>query len=244
MDPIAVISDIHGNIWALEAVIKDIQRRGITCIFNLGDCAHGPLEPRITTQCLMELNAISVRGNHENDLIDLPKIISPSMAFTLKNLDAGTTAWLTSHPLTASFEDIFFLFHSTPSADPMYLLEDFSKGYTCLKKESAIQEQIQENKHPIFCCGHSHFPRLVELADGRVVVNPGSVGLPAYTETEPIPHRVETGSPFARYAVIQYSSTGSVVEEVCIAYDWEKAARTAESHGRPDWAQWLLTGRA
>jgi predicted phosphodiesterase len=243
MDPIAVISDIHGNIWALEAVLKDIERRGITRIFNLGDCAHGPLEPRITTQRLMELDAVTVRGNHENDLIDLPKTISPSMEYTLNDLDGATTAWLTSQPLTVSPGDIFILFHSTPSADPMYLLEDFSSGYACLKTESVIQNQLTGFNYPVYCCGHSHYPRLVKLSNGHIVVNPGSVGLPAYTETEPVPHRVETGSPFARYAVIQYSSTGAVVEEVSVTYDWEKAARTAETHSRPDWAHWLLTGR-
>lgn len=244
MDPIAVISDIHGNIWALEAVLKDIQRRGITRIFNLGDCAHGPLEPRITTQRLMELHAVTVRGNHEDDLINLPKTISPSMAYTLQDLDENTTAWLKSLPQLAQFEDLLLFFHSTPSSAPMYLLEDFSGGYACLKEESAIQEQIKDYAQHVFVCGHSHYPRLVKLSDDRVVVNPGSVGLPAYTETEPLPHRVETGSPYARYAVINKTVTGWLVEEVCVSYEWEKAARTAENHGRPDWAVWLITGRA
>jgi predicted phosphodiesterase len=50
MPPVAVLSDIHGNRWALEAVLDDISRRGIRDMVNLGDSLYGPLDPGGTAQ--------------------------------------------------------------------------------------------------------------------------------------------------------------------------------------------------
>ena len=76
------------------------------------------------------------------------------------------------------------------------------------------------------------------------IVNPGSVGLPAYTDDDPWPHAMEAGSPHARYAVLEHTRTGWRVDPVAVEYDWEAAARAAERNGRPDWAAWIRTGRA
>jgi hypothetical protein len=93
-------------------------------------------------------------------------------------------------------------------------------------------------------CGHSHISRVVQLPGGRTIVNPGSVGLQAYTDDQPLPHKMETGSPHARYAVITEGAGGWTVEQVAVPYPWEKAARAARRRGRNDWAAWLETGRA
>ena len=55
---------------------------------------------------------------------------------------------------------------------------------------------------PVILCGHTHIPRAVRLADGRLIVNPGSVGCPGYDDDEPVSHKVETGSPDACYAIL------------------------------------------
>ena len=68
----AAIADVHGNHLALEAVIADIRRQGITDIVNLGDMASGPLEARRSMDMLMELDAVHVLGNHDRYLIDRP----------------------------------------------------------------------------------------------------------------------------------------------------------------------------
>ena len=81
----------------------------------------------------------------------------------------------------------------------------------------------------------------MKLADGRTVANPGSVGLPAYDWDRPYHHVMETGSPAARYAIIDGETLG--VELVAVAYDHESAARKAEGEGRGDWALALRTGR-
>src|SRR3984893_6708794 len=62
---LAVISDIHGNVLALEAVLADIETRGADAIVNLGDCVTSPLWPRETFDVLGSLSLITVRGNHD-----------------------------------------------------------------------------------------------------------------------------------------------------------------------------------
>ena len=96
----------------------------------------------------------------------------------------------------------------------------------------------------LILCGHTHIPRAVQLPDGRLVVNPGSVGLPAYEDTRPYPHAMETGTPHARYATVCDDGGRWSVSFHAVPYDWEEAARKAESQDRPDWARALRTGRA
>ncbi len=92
--------------------------------------------------------------------------------------------------------------------------------------------------------GHDHLPALLRLPDGRLLVNPGSVGLPAYRDDLPFPHAMEAGSPHARYAIVVPSPAGWAVEHVAVAYDWQSAMATAAKNGRPDWAIALGSGFA
>lgn len=93
-------------------------------------------------------------------------------------------------------------------------------------------------------CGHTHAPRAVQF--GRVlVVNPGSIGMPAYTDDNPVPHAIETGAPHARYAVVTRGPDGRWSAELrAVAYDWDQAARQAQANGKPGVARWTATGRA
>jgi diadenosine tetraphosphatase ApaH/serine/threonine PP2A family protein phosphatase len=75
------------------------------------------------------------------------------------------------------------------------------------------------------------------------IVNPGSVGLPAYDDMHPFKHHVETASPHARYAIVEKTAQGWHTELRSVPYDVEPMARMAEQRGRPDWAIALRTGR-
>jgi len=70
---IAVISDIHGNVAALDAVLADIASRQVDQIVNLGDICSGGLFPRETADRLMILGLPTIRGNHERQLSDQPR---------------------------------------------------------------------------------------------------------------------------------------------------------------------------
>jgi predicted phosphodiesterase len=66
---IAVVSDIHGNLPALEAVVADIARRGVDAVVNLGDSLSGPLLPLETAQFLMAQSWTHLAGNHERQVL-------------------------------------------------------------------------------------------------------------------------------------------------------------------------------
>ena len=66
---IAIVTDIHGNLPALEAVAADIKRQGADLIVNLGDSLSGPLLPLETAQYLMSAGWLSLAGNHERQVL-------------------------------------------------------------------------------------------------------------------------------------------------------------------------------
>src|SRR5882762_6580637 len=152
---IAILADIHGNVWALDAVLSDVRRQGADVLFNLGDVLWGPLEPRATFERLQgEDVLLTVRGNQDRE-----------------PCGAGEEAahWLQSLPETAVFEDEIFLCHGTPSSDETYLLEDVSSGRPMLKSDSEIAGLLGDVRHPVILCGHTHIPRLVCLASGQII---------------------------------------------------------------------------
>jgi len=125
-----------------------------------------------------------------------------------------------------------------------YLLLDVEKDRMSLKSTGGIALKLRSVESKVIICGHDHTPNSVLLPDGGLVINPGSVGLQAYTDNSPYPHKIETGSPHARYSVITKSEAGYSVESIAVPYDWETASATAHRNGRYDWAEWLKTGRA
>ena len=66
---IAVVSDIHGNLAALQAVVADVQRRGVDRVINLGDSLSGPLLPLQTARFLMASGWLHLAGNHERQVL-------------------------------------------------------------------------------------------------------------------------------------------------------------------------------
>lgn len=106
---------------------------------------------------------------------------------------------------------------------------------------SAITTSVAEIAQLVILSGHSHIPCTVSLPQGKLLINPGSVGMPAYSmET----YGMESGSPHAHYALLHQKQHGWQVEHIQVPYAWEQAAQVARANQRTDWAQWLTTGRA
>lgn len=242
---VAVLSDIHGNRWALEAVLADIRRRGIHERVNLGDALYGPLDPAGTAEILMALDMPAVRGNEDRILVDDARRHpdSPSLPFVHSELKAEHVAWLAALPASRSAFG-FFLCHGTPRDDREYLLWEVPAGGPRQRTAAAVAERLQDVAEPVTLCGHDHLPARLDLPGGRAVVDPGSVGLPAYRDDHPFPHAMEAGSPLARYAIVSRPPSGLSVEHVAVDYDCRDAVAAAERNGRPDWAHALRTGRA
>ena len=247
---IAMLADIHGNSWALDAVLADLDRRGITAIFDLGDSLYGPLDPVGTAERLLARDLPSMRGNCDRFLIEPGDAPPPTVAYTLAQLAPRHLAWLAAQPLTRALDDErMLLCHGTPDSDETYLLELPSVPGGALLPQDEIARRVGDVTAHVICCAHSHVPRLVALGDGRLIVNPGSVGMPAYTEDAPVPHVMQAGSPHARYAILSRpddadEGAGWSVEHVALPYDWDAAAACARRNGRADWAEWIVAGRA
>jgi diadenosine tetraphosphatase ApaH/serine/threonine PP2A family protein phosphatase len=244
--PIAVLSDIHGNRWALEAILDDVRRRGIRDMVNLGDCLYGPLDPAGTARILMELDMVTVRGNEDRIIPDESGSHpdSPSLPFVRAALQPAHLLWLERLPLTAVAFGDFLLCHGTPESDHDYLLREVTaRGCRPLPAER-VEMKLAAVRQKAVLCGHDHLPAWLRLPGGGHVIDPGSVGLPAYRDDLPFPHAMEAGSPHARYSVVTADGPGLEVLNVAVAYDWDAAAREAERNGRPDWAACLATGRA
>jgi diadenosine tetraphosphatase ApaH/serine/threonine PP2A family protein phosphatase len=240
----AAIADVHGNYLALEAVIADIRAQGIDEIVNLGDMASGPLDARRTMDALMALDAVHVLGNHDRYLIDRPpeKMSSwdrPAHA----QLDADHLDWLRAVPATLVYRDQAFLCHATPDNDQVYWLETvLPDGTVRMSSQDAIERAATDITQRLILCGHTHIARAVRLGDGRLVVNPGSVGSPGYRDTHPFAHVIEAGTPDARYAILESKGDLWQVTFRHVPYDHEAMAALALKNGQPELASALATG--
>ncbi|MEF7656477.1 metallophosphoesterase family protein [Bacillus thuringiensis] len=239
---IAIISDVHGNSHALKSVLEDIERRKVEMIINLGDSVYGPLDPLGTIEILMNNEMIHIKGNCDRMLWEPIQEQSATLTFVRNQLTENHIDWLKQHPFQFIVDDILFC-HGTPTSDEVYLLEEMGENGAVLKSEKNIMDQLKNIEQKIIVCGHTHIPRVVYLAKGKIVVNPGSVGLPAYKDELPIVHKMESGTPHAKYVVIEDILGEWVIEQISVPYNWEEAAGLAIQHERYDWAQALKTGK-
>ena len=240
----AAIADIHGNHLALEAVLEDIRRLGIEAIVNLGDCFSGPLDAGKTAEILLGLDLPTVRGNHDRYLVEQTvEAMGPSDAHALRQLDARSRQWLGRLPFDMVWRDEVYLCHATPKDDSTYWLETVtSEGHVITRPAEEIEAWAEGVPQSLILCGHTHLPRTVRLSDGRLVVNPGSVGCPAYTDDRPYPHKVEARNVHACYAVCEKRGDAWAVTFRQVPYDHIAMAELAAKNGRPDWASALATG--
>jgi predicted phosphodiesterase len=242
---IAALSDIHGNLFALDAVLADVGTRSIDVTVNLGDLLSGGLQPRATGDRLLALGLPTVRGNHERQLLTKPPMqMSASDRLAHNTVRPEHLEWLASLPLTLEVADGVLAFHGSPSDDLTYLLDTVDEtGARAATPQEVLQRLGEQSSWPLLLCGHTHLQRTLRLPTGALVVNPGSVGWPAYSDDEPYPHVMEAGTPHARYAVVE--NTGERWEHTfhAVEYDWEQAAMLAEQNTRPDVARALRTGR-
>jgi predicted phosphodiesterase len=252
VDRIAVVSDIHGNLPALEAVADGIERAGAEVVVNLGDIASGPLWPAETVRWLAAQAWITIAGNHERQVLGADRAaMGPSDAFAAAALGPAERSWLGALPAGRRLAPDVLLCHGTPGSDLVYLLETVTPGLGLegspgvrAAGEAEVRGRLGDaGGATLVLCGHSHVPRVVAVPGGPLVVNPGSVGLQAYDGDYPAPHRVENGSPVARWALVARCGEGWRVEQHAVPYDAGAAADRAAENGRRDWEVALRTGR-
>lgn len=201
---ITIISDIQGNAFALEHVLRQARRAGTGRVLCLGDLASGP-EPVAVLDLLRAYDVTCVRGNMDEVLVD-PPAYSGSDADERKyaeidrwgheQLSAAHRDHLRTLPLTVSFEAGMLsglCFHGSPGST-----EDVIDSTTPAER---LDELLKDTNETILITGHMHLPMLRAFGD-RVILNPGSVGL-SYGGKRLMPTRAEyavlsvTGSDFA-----------------------------------------------
>jgi predicted phosphodiesterase len=239
---LAVISDVHGNLPALETVLADIDSHAPDATVNLGDCVTSPLWPRETLELLESLALPSVRGNHDRWVAERARDdMKGSMAFTHDALSAAQRSALGALPATLHLEPGILAVHGTPGNDSEYLLEEAVDGRLALARRETIARRLGNaaNGATLVLCGHSHHQHSASAPGGLLVLNPGSVGCPRYADNED-PYIAEAGSPHARYAVVTRRAQRWSIEMKAIEYDWDAVRQRAVTNGRKDWADGFL----
>lgn len=256
---IAVLSDIHGNLPALKAVLEEVECEGVDAVVNLGDMLSGPLMPAETADLLLARDFVSVAGNQDRALLaqwqlgEGERDVATSDGYAASQITSGHADWLRALPPTRWLGEDVFLVHGTPGSDLKYLLETVTPDYGLhgsLGLRPASGEEVAARlaageedcrRASLVLCGHSHVPRAA-LVGRTLVLNPGSVGLQAYEEQEPALHRVQNGTPHARYAIVERRGAAWNARLCSVAYDWDGMQQLAANCGRDDWAHALATG--
>lgn len=248
-----VFSDVHGNTPALRALFDRFDELQPDVLVNLGDIASGGCDPRGTLDLLATRpDTVTIRGNHERQVLGDELAPGGSDWLAAQAMREDDRAWFESLPTRATPAPGVLAYHATPDDDLTYLLETVDASAPNGLREATEDEILQRlgswvDKAKVFLGGHTHLQRIRPLSNGILVVNPGSLGWPAFPGDEPTPHLVEAGSPEARFVVPDEDTSepsGWRATPHVLPYPVEEAVEFAVANGRPDVAHALRTGRS
>lgn len=183
-----------------------------------------------------------MRGNHDRALLD-PTVMDGWDRMAAPKVTAGMRDWLaTLHP-TAVLDDIF-LCHATPQDDTSYWIDAYTDDGIARRADLAsIEKKAAGIAQKVMLCGHTHVARMLHLPDGRLIVNPGSVGSAGYVDDAPrTARRVSAGTPAASYATLDRIGGRWTASLHLVPYDTGPAIRLAQVRGAADWVEALSTG--
>lgn len=230
---VAVLSDIHGVLPALEAVLAEPEVAAAERIVLTGDITAGPRPAEVLALLRSQGERVRwVTGNADRELVEyrrglrreLPDPIAPYAAAQLTDEDVEflarlpTTLTLTVHGLG----EVLFC-HATPRDDEEVVLVD-SRPARWTEVLAAVPDTVRT-----IVCGHTHMP-YVRLAHGRLIVNPGSVGMPY-------------GRPGAHWCLLG-PGTDLRVTPYDIPRAVERLVAECEWPGIAEWADYYLNARA
>jgi predicted phosphodiesterase len=219
---IAVISDIHGNVPALEAVVADIAAQQVDEVLVGGDLVgRGPQGSEVVQQIVAQ-GWPCIRGNHEDYLLQFRRHQIPDgwleadewsasrwMAAELTDTDV---AYIDSLPfsITSQLEPRLRLVHGSPRSN--------NEGLGPWSSDKEIEKHFESVAEPVLVCAHTHRP-LEHYFDKGMVINVGSVGLPF------------NGDRRAQYAIFHIDGPDLEVEFRQVDYDLDDTLAIYESTG-------------
>lgn len=224
---VAVLSDIHGVLPALDAVLAELENIPVDGIVVTGDIASGP-QPTQVIDRLLELGkrVVWVRGNADRELVDLVQgrdaIHADDISiWAARQLLPAHVALLDSlpHPVVLEIEgfDSVMFCHGTPRDENEIVLVD-----TGLERWTEVLSEVPSSVTTVVS-GHTHMP-FSRIARGRLIVNPGSVGLPY-------------GRPGAHWAILENGSVQMRRTLFSYADARESIVRTSGYPAILDWLQ-------
>lgn len=208
---VAALSDIHGNLPALDAVLADVKQEGLDAIVVVGDTVAGPW-PVEVFDVVAGLGASIVRGNADRGVLERDERFGRNPPWCADRLGEARLERISSWPLTCELDvdglGHVLVCHSTPTADDPI--------YTRITPDDELVATLGPVGADVLVCGHTHMQYDRMLPTGLRVVNPGSVGLPY------------EGKRGAYWAVL-----GPDVEFKRSEYDVEAAVAAIESTDAP-----------
>jgi putative phosphoesterase len=238
---LGLISDIHGNLPALDAVLSELNEAGIDRLVCLGDLAAGP-EPRATIDRLRELDCPVVLGNWDTWLLEGVPPLELEVGPMLREQGDWSAAQLSEadkeflEGLPAQLElDLDGATVLCVHGSPRSALEDIH----ATTSDAVLAQMFNGNRPAVLASGHTHV-QLARLHGTTLIVNPGSVGLPFNSWP---PNGAVRMSPWAEYAILTVEG-GCISTELRRApYDVPELLQLARKSGmpHPDWwgEQWL-----
>jgi putative phosphoesterase len=211
----AIISDVHANLVALNAVLGEIDSMGINQIISAGDVVGYYPFPNEVIHLFKERAVIGIAGNHDRAVIrtqvsSMNPIAGEAARWTAMELSEASRNYLAHLPSRTHITiggKLIGLYHGSPRDDVEYVFE-----------EEAEPELLKLSGTRLLVLGHTHVPFIRRSMEGTIV-NPGSVGQP------------RDGDPRACFMV--YDSTKDDFSIRRIAYDIEAVARAISSAGLP-----------
>jgi len=219
---IAILSDIHGNVHALNRCLEDLASRGgADTVVAAGDlCLDGPKPLRVLER-LDEIGALALRGNTdrmigEGDLAALEPEDARAVGWVRAEIGPQWTEWLRALPFARTFgdgESGLLVCHANPRSDDEHVWPDAYDDTLERLFGGVLQRTV--------AFGHLHLP-YVRVWRGRTLVNVASAGLP------------KDGDPRAHYAILTERPGGWEVQPRRVAFNVEKVARQLRRSGIPD----------
>ncbi|KEF34763.1 MULTISPECIES: metallophosphoesterase family protein [Deinococcus] len=225
---LAVISDVHGNAPALEAVLRDLRAETPDLVVNLGDQVEGAANPARAAALQHELaqaGALEVRGNNEEKFWPGGRrsaLAREYGAWLETQLDARARARLAALPLTVrSLDGRVFACHGTPASAWESLLwawqPEGTGGFYRARDPRALADLVGPLGAEVVLCGHTHRPGATRVGD-TLVVNAGAVS-----------EQVD-GDPRARWTLLECRRGRWTADFRAVPYDLEAAVRWAQRH--------------
>ncbi|HEV2580280.1 MAG TPA: metallophosphoesterase family protein [Ktedonobacteraceae bacterium] len=236
---LAVISDMHGNAIALDAVLAEIKTEGIDHIVCLGDVAATGPQPRQVIERLKALGCLVVMGNTDAWLLS-PEIKETGDEFSRKiedidlwcaqQLSAGDKAYLQTFQPTITYalerSKSLLGYHGSPLS--------FHEQILPITPQEDLDQAFAGCHANILAGGHTHLQMFRRYRD-MLIINPGSVGL-AYDPVYPLDEA--RNPPWAEYAVVNVTEGKLSVELRRTPFDVRTFAETIVESGMPH-AEWL-----